>query len=207
MKKILLLTSLLAMSTTAQARTLTIGIDLSGSNPLLMHENFAHEAAKHVSSRILTLQEGDTVNVRSFGARDDASNLLNHSFEIGRRMRPKKLAKIISHYIGSIPQQDNISQLSTNLIAWLEFTSGFECGDQGEIIVITDGIESSTLIDGDRLVAGRAHLPAPEGDLKGCTVSYFGLGAGLQPQAIRILRKEWQGWFEKSEADFTAIIP
>jgi len=45
--KTIALASALLVSPAAQAKTLTIGIDLSGSNPLLAHENFAYQASHY----------------------------------------------------------------------------------------------------------------------------------------------------------------
>ena len=39
-----------------EARTLSVGIDMSGSNPLLAHENFAYSAAQYVTGEILKLE-------------------------------------------------------------------------------------------------------------------------------------------------------
>ena len=60
---------------TASAATLTIAIDLSGSNPLLVHPNFAHSAAVYVTEQIAPLKSGDIVRVQTLGARNDPTNL------------------------------------------------------------------------------------------------------------------------------------
>lgn len=194
-------------SVAAQAKTLSIGIDLSGSNPLLTHQNFADAAARHAMQAIEALKEGDVVHVRTFGSRDEARNLLNHSATIGRRMRAQKVAQAVGDLLRSLPRQSHSAQASTNLLAWLEFGSGFGCADQGEILVITDGIESSSLVSAQALLDGKAKLPKPGVDLKGCTLTFYGLGAGLPAQYVKRLRSEWQRWAEKSGARFTAVIP
>ncbi len=194
-------------SALAHAKTLTIGIDLSGSNPLLTHEHFADAAARHAMRTIEALKEGDVVHVRTFGAREDARNLLNHSATIGRRMRAQKVAQAVGDFLRGLPKQSSSAQASTNLLAWLEFGSGFSCADGSEILLITDGIESSSLVNAKALLDGKVRLPNPSVDLKGCTLTFYGLGAGLPAQYVKRLRAEWSAWAQKSGATFAALIP
>ena len=56
MRKIFTTLLLVFAASTAQAKTLTIGIDLSASNPLLSHKNFAHIASQYVTSEITKLK-------------------------------------------------------------------------------------------------------------------------------------------------------
>lgn len=207
MIKILTLLLLTSAAFTAHAKTLTIGIDLSASNPLLGHKNFAYVASQHVASEINKLKDGDVVHVKTFGSRTDALNLLNPTFEISRRMKSQKVAGIVAQYIQSLPEQKEISQSSTYLVAWLEFTSGFNCTEGSQILVITDGLESSSYVDGNQLLQGKKNLPKAEVNLKGCALTFYGLGAGWMPQQVKIVRNEWERWAEQAGATFTAIIP
>lgn len=207
MKKLFTCILFICAVSTADAKTLTIGIDLSASNPLLSHKNFAHIASQHVTSEITKLKDGDIVRVQTFGSRKDALNLLNPTFEISRRLKPNKVAGIVAQYIQSLPEQKDASQSSTNLVAWLEFTSGFNCAANSHIFVITDGLESSSYVDGNLLLQGKKSLPKPDIDLKGCGLTFYGLGAGWMPQQVKIVRKEWERWAEQAGASFTAIIP
>lgn len=207
MKKAILTIILVCTVSIVQAKTLTIGIDLSGSNPLLAHKNFAYIASQYVTAEINKLNNGDSVQVKTFGSRTVADNLLNPTFRISRRMKPAKVAGMVSQYIQSLPEQVDVAQTSTNLVAWLEFTSGFNCADAGQVLVITDGIESSAYVEGDQLLQGKKGLPKPDVDLKGCSLTFYGLGAGSPPQAVRNVRNEWMRWAEQAGAIFTAIIP
>ena len=90
MKKSLIILLLSFTTFTSQAKTLTIGVDLSGSNPLLSHGNFAYMASQYVTTEINKLQNGDIVQVKTFGSPDDASNVLMPTFEISRRLKTKK---------------------------------------------------------------------------------------------------------------------
>ena len=206
--KHLIATLLLCLtSICAQAKTMTIGIDLSGSNPLLSHKNFATMASQYVTAKLSKLKNGDIVRVKTFGARADAANLLNRSYKISRRVKPKKIAGIIAQYLQSLPEQKDLSQSATNLIAWLEFTSDFNCADKSTILAITDGLESSSYVDGSALLTGKKGLPEADVDLKGCAIIFYGLGAGWPAQSVKFVRNEWRQWSEKAGASFTAIIP
>lgn len=198
---------LISIAPSVLAKVLTLAIDLSGSNPLLIHPNFAHIAGQYVHDQITSLKTGDIVRVKSFGSRGDAANLLNQRFVISRRVKPQKIAAAITQYLQTLPGKESTAQGSTNLIAWLEFTHGFDCGNEAEILVLTDGLESSALADAGRLIQGKQKLPKADVDLKGCHLTFYGLGAGLPPQSVKHLRKEWRAWSEGAGAAFTAIIP
>lgn len=191
----------------AESKTLTIGIDLSGSNPLLVHENFAQGAAQYVRKEIEKLSAGDQVQILTFGARENARNLINSRVEISRKMRPQKVAETVGKFILSLPNNANNAQSSTNLLAWLEFTSGFDCAGDGSIVVLTDGIEASALVDGMKFIEGKTKLPKAEVDLKGCALTFYGLGAGLSPVSVKHIRSAWAEWSGQAGARFEAIIP
>jgi len=206
--RILILTTFLCCVTfSALAKMLTIGVDLSSSNPLLTNKNFAYVASQYVTVQINQLKKGDVVQVKTFGARGDLSNLLNTSFKISRRLRAHKVAKIVSKYLLSLPARKDVAQSSTNLVAWLELTNGFDCGAGGQILVITDAIESSSLISDQQLLQGKQALPQPDVSLKGCHLTFYGLGAGQELQVVKTLSQAWTNWAGQAGATFTAIIP
>lgn len=207
MKYAVMFALLTSLALGSNAKTVTIGIDLSGSNPLLSHVNFAHMASEYVSNVIAGMKNGDVVRIKTFGARDEAVNILNADFEISRRVKPEKVAAAITQYLRSLPSNEGVSQGSTNLIAWLEFTSGFNCRDNSVILVITDGLESSSYVDGGLLLQGKKGLPEPDAELSGCALTFYGLGAGWPPRSVKFVRSEWRNWSEKAGASFTAIIP
>lgn len=183
------------------AKTLTIGVDLTGSNLLLLDARFADGAAQFVSREIHQLNDGDTVVVRTFGARSEGRNVLTQRFEISRRLKASKIAKAVETYLRSLPSKD-VSQPETNLIGWLEITRGFDCKNSGRIVAITDALESSRYIDANALISGTAFLPQADVNLTGCSVFFYGLGAGMQPQMVKILGSQWQRWMDEASADF-----
>lgn len=159
-----------------------------------------------MSENITRLKTGDVVNLQTFGARGDASNLINHRFTVSRRLRVRSLAAKIAKFIQSLPKRKDLAQSSTSLIAWLEFTGGFDCKNQGQVIVITDGLESSDYVDAKKFLDGKAKFPKPDVDLKGCDLTFYGLGAGLPAPYVKIIRNEWRKWVAASGASFTAVI-
>lgn len=202
-----LIIALLVFSMSADGKTITIGIDLSGSNPMVKHKNFAHSAAEYADKEISKLKNGDIVRLKTFGSRDNVSNLLSSEYVVSRRVKPRKISAVISSYINSLPSKSDAVQGSTNLLAWLDFTGDFDCSEQSRIIVFTDGLESSELIDFQSFVNGKAELPEPDNDLNGCTVTVYGLGAGMPPTYVKNVRSGWRTWFKKAGATFKAIIP
>lgn len=189
------------------AKTLSIGIDLSGSNPLLMDANFADGAARYIYEQIDTLEMGDQVQILTLGARDSSQNLRAQRVTISRKNRPKKVAQQVRQFVEGLPRAKELSQSSTNLIAWLEFTDGFNCDASGEIIILTDGIEYSSLVNGQHFVEGKIELPKPEVDLNGCSLTFYGLGVGFPIQSVRHIRSSWKDWSNTAGADFKAVIP
>lgn len=190
------------------AKTLTIGIDLSGSNPMLAHENFAAMAGQYAGNQILQLKEGDKVIVMTFGSRKDAENFLRRPFTISRKLRAKKVAGLIASLFRKLPEQADQGQPSTNIVAWLEFTNGFDCSSEGStILAFTDALEASSYVSPNDFMNGRKGLPDPDVSLKGCDLVFYGLGAGLEPIHVKNIRKSWKIYAEKSGANFTAIIP
>lgn len=171
MKRSLFVITALALSFNASAKTLTIGFDLSGSNLLLSHENFAYSASQYVSNEINKLKSGDRVQIKTFGARSQATNLVTHTLVISRKNKADKVAQLVGNFIRNLPKHDNIQQSSTNLIAWLEFTDGFNCEQEGEILVVTDGLESSSYLSGKEFIEGKKTLPKADVDLNGCNLT------------------------------------
>lgn len=199
--------ALMMGSVSSQSATLTIGIDLSGSNPLLSQEAFAAQAGQHAAEAIKRLKEGDVVRVRTFGARSDAANLPVHSATIGRRNRPSEVGNAVAAYLRRLPGQAGKGQPSTNILAFLELGSGFGCETNGAVLLITDGIESSSVVSAKALLDGKAVLPAPGPNLRGCALTFYGLGAGWELQQVKNLKVAWSQWAKKAGADFRAISP
>lgn len=207
MKQIIAVLLLGLTSMGASAKTLTIGVDLSGSNPLLSHQNFAYMASLYAAEAINALKNGDVVTLKTFGGREDVHNILSGSYTITRRMKTEDVAGAVAQFLQSLPAEKERSQSSTNLIAWLEFGSGFNCTDDSQILLISDGLESSTTLDGGSFLQGKKGLPPPDVDLSGCQIIFWGLGAGFPHGSVKFIRNEWRAWSDQAGASFTAIIP
>ena len=184
--------------------TLTLGIDLSGSNPLTRSTEFAVIAGNEARREILKLEDGDVLHVRQFGSREVFQNVVSQPITVSRRMRPAKLADSISAFVRSIPTQGNF-QGSTELIRWLKY-GRFDCANGGRIVILTDGIETAA-VSANALLQGEASLPEPRNNLAGCSLYLYGLGAGLPVDAIDHLVAQWSAYAEAAGADFDFYVP
>lgn len=206
--KVIIAIMFLANSFPAFSKTLTIGIDESVSNPLVLSEVHAKGAAQYVRSQIAALQPGDWVRVRSLGDRSSA-HFASEAIRITRSNRADKVADTVARYVASLPNLPLEGQNETNILAFLEFGQ-FDCANAGRVLLLTDGVESSSTIDDRSLFAGKA-LPAPEANtLAGCEITMFGFGqsrdGSIPPQAIKTLRASWTVWMKAAGANFTAVI-
>jgi hypothetical protein len=192
------------LTTSATAKTLTIALDKSGSNPLLVDPNFAASAAGYVAAKVQALEDGDVVRLRSFGSRQAPQNLLNQSFVISRRLKARQLAEALKNFINDLPNHKSDAQPSTNIVALLEFDNGLDCANGGEVLLLTDGLEASEYMDPKAFLAGQKHLPKPDVGLTGCDVTFYGLGAGLPAPAAKFIRHEWAGFIKTAGGAFTA---
>lgn len=207
-KAILLATPLI--SSVAFAKTLTVGIDLSSSNPLISSEKFAQSAAILVADNIRTLKLGDTVLIRHIGD-NRLDNLHGERIQISRRNRADKVAQTVAQYISGIPKK-TYDQGATRLLAFLELQN-FGCSDGGgQVILLTDGIENSAEApDAEGLLLGKKALPAPKaGALSGCDVWFVGLGqsssGSLPVGTVRHLQNAWGNYLKAAGANFTTIV-
>lgn len=196
---------MMTMVAPAGAAVLTLGIDYSGSNPVLSDVEFAEAAAAHVHPLIAALELGDVVRIRTFGARG-SENLRAATIQINRTNRPQRVADEVAAMIAALPQAGVPPQDSTNIIAFLEF-GDFACPSGEQVVLITDGLESSAYIAAKELMEGKA-LPAPDaGLLAGCQVTFYGLGVGQPPQVAKSLRAQWRAWFDGAGATFKPVVP
>ena len=194
-----------SLSLPLQAKTLTIALDLSGSNPLLIDKTFNQGAVYYVSEAISALKQGDEVNIQTFGDLRDPTNFKQFMLPI-KRHNAKKVARQVAGFIASLPNQQK-AQGSTNLIAWFG-RNQFGCSNESDIIVLTDGIEASEYVDPNKLLNGTQALPKPNEfvALSGCRVTFYGLGVGRRDKEVLALRRAWQAYFTQAGATFTAVI-
>lgn len=190
----------------AQAKTLTIGLDMSLSNPLVKDSAFADAAASYVAQDIKTMREGDVVRIVTFGARDHAANMQEINVTVPRN-GASKVAKSASAYLTKTVKDSSNTQQSTNIVAWLELRD-FACTDGDKIIVITDGIEASDVVSPQAFLDGKQSLPKPDefAGFKGCEVVFYGLGVGWHLKEVKTLRSAWMEYFKAADAPFKAVI-
>ena len=193
-----------AYASSSEAKTLTIGLDVSGSNPLIIDENFSRGAALFAAEKVAELESGDVVRILTFGDRRAAENLKRIEFKISKRNRAREVARASAQYIAAIPKAVQDGQPETNIVAWLEHTGGFECEENSEIVVITDGVQAAKNFNPQSFIAGRISLPPPRVNLKGCSVTFFGLGAGVESNGIHLMETQWRDFIEVAGATFFA---
>ena len=199
---------LLGASVSTTAQTLTIGLDMSLSNPLVTDKAFSQQVAGYVAQQIKPMRAKDQVVIMPFGARDNVANL--HSKHIAiKRHKQAKTAKAVAHHIINFSAQKSNAQQATNILAWLEFND-FNCAGGGTIIAVTDGIESSETLNPKAFITGKAALPKPDEfhQLQGCNVVFYGLGVGRPAKEAKIIRRAWTQYFKQAGVkSFTPIMP
>lgn len=194
-----------AIALPLKAKELTIALDVSGSNPLLIDEAFNRMAAGYVAEHIQALDKGDTVVLQTFGDLREPQNFKRYAFAI-KRHNGKKVAAQIAQFIKAAPSKLD-AQGSTNLIAWLG-RGQFGCERNSHVIVLTDGIEASEYANPNKLLSGEQALPKPNEfvSLAGCTVTFYGLGVGRLDSEVLTLRRAWSAYFAQAEAQFFAVV-
>ena len=183
--------------------------DMSDSYLVAVHDRSAQAAGAVVADDIAALSVGDAVWLRSFGLAGVMDREINVTVTLGSRVqeRPRRIAPEIGNLIASIPERVRGGQLTvqnrTNIIGFLDaIGASLDCRTRPTTLVLfTDGIEWSTQVRGDELLAGTASLPAPSGRfLEGCHVEMRGLGqvsdTTTDSRWFPILRDQWAAFFE-----------
>lgn len=206
---VLLIALLLIAATPLHAKTLTLGIDLSESNPVVTSPEFAKAVARHAHGEIAALELGDVLQVRHFGERG-TDKMRSLSIRMTRQNRPKAVADQVARHIAALPSKTTDPHHQTNILAFLEFGS-FDCASgQSRVVIYSDGIEASQTMSDRAFLSGKPLPPPPANYLKGCEVVMFGLGASkdgsLPPAVIESIRQRWTDYFKAADATFTSII-
>lgn len=201
----------------AMADELWVGIDMSDSAPLLLEDIQAAAAAETIADEIRQLERGDLVRIISFGESGVTDRQIDFSIELSGRNRPAAIAEQFLELIASLPQRTRDGQLhtesQTNAMGFLERIGPLlNCQSvPTTLLVMTDGIEWSTAITGEGLLAGQP-LPPPSGPiLQGCAVTFWGLGQqrrefGHDDGWYPILRAAWSTYMDQAGvAEFAAF--
>lgn len=200
-----LLSLSIAFSSHAEAKTLTVLVDVSESNPYLTSEAMSKAMTLRVIEALNVLSQGDEVIVQTVGSLNASQNLENLRLVIKRHNR-QSVAKALAKYLLALPKQVE-AQGSTNLVAWFGRHAP-NCEAGSIVIVLSDAIEASEYVDSASLLSGKQALPEPHQyvALKGCTVRFIGLGAGRSDKEAHILRQAWQRYIELAGAEFKAVL-
>ena len=204
-----LILALTLIAATVQAGNLTLGADVSASNPLVASTTYADAVAERISGKINGLEYGDRISLKTFG-NGGIEHIKDKSLRISRQMPPQKAATLVVGVIKAFPRQHK-GENSTNILAFLE-NGHFACDKDGSALwLLTDGIEHSIDFNGNDLLKGKK-LPDPyEKALEGCEVVMIGVGrlpsGGRLPRnQIHILKTAWTQWLKKAGAASVQIL-
>ena len=187
-------------------RTIVIGVDLSGSNPLIHDDGFAAKVAQRLSPLIAGLAPRSRVILRSFGAYNSSANspLTLDILIAPKTARAEDIARLISGVLAGVPQMVRQGRLqvqsSTNIVPFLlNIAQVVDCRAMPtHVFLASDGVEDSQVANlGNR----RATLPAPQvAPFPGCEeLVILGIGRGLNsPADTERLRGEWAYWAQKA---------
>jgi hypothetical protein len=182
-------------------RTIVIGIDLSGSNPLIRDDAFAYKVGQRVGPLIAGLAPRSRVVLRSFGSYNSSANAaLSLDILIApKTARAEDIARLVSSVIGGVPQMVRQGRLqaqsTTNIVPFLlNISKVVDCRSPTYVILASDGVEDSQVAD---LSRRRGSLPPPPGSpFPGCEeLTILGIGRGLNsPVDTERLYTEWNNW-------------
>jgi hypothetical protein len=199
----------LLLSAWSQAATekkeITLLFDLSGSNPLLSDTRFNQSAAQFAAQALEGLKRGDTVILKSFGSLQSTENFESLALTV-QRHKLKSVQRKVKKAILSLPTNAQ-AQSSTNIISWFNRNRP-TCTKGSRTIVVTDGLEASEHIPNvNDWLNGKITLPKPSEfvQLKGCDITFYGLGVGLRDNHLNTLRRQWRDYFKEAGATFTGI--
>lgn len=207
MKNLILVFAML-FALPAIAKTLTIGIDISGSNPVVSSTEFAKVAAQHVKQKVAVLQLGDVVEIRPIGDRSMA-NFKVERIQINRRNRADKVGETVARYIASLPTKSFEGGGASNILGFLEFGQ-FNCANKSAIFLLTDGIENSQYMSGEDVLLGKP-FPKPENNyLAGCELTMLGIGQNssgeIPPLLLKNMLASWRTYLNAAGATFVPIV-
>jgi hypothetical protein len=183
-------------------RTIVIGVDLSGSNPLVRDDAFAYKVSERLRPVIAGLAPHSRVILRSFGSYNSRANspLTLDILIAPKTARAEDMATLISSVIAGVPQmvrQGRLqTQMSTNIVPFLLNVSRIvDCRAMPtHVFLASDGLEDSQVAN---LQRRSATLPAPQvAPFPGCEeLVILGIGRGLNsPADTERLRGEWAFW-------------
>lgn len=191
----------------AKADMLSIGLDLSGSVPLVTDSVFANHVAEYLRDSINKLKIGDHVQLRTFGLYGMSNNIRRLDVTISRRDRPSQVATAVYTIVRSVPKLVGSGKLQaqgeTNILGYLDGEARLlSCASEPtEIILVTDGVENSDLIRGQDLISGKGKLPTSTGHpLAGCSMTIIGIGQLAKGASAKTTQKLVSAWAEWADS-------
>ena len=195
--------AMLAPGVTA-ARTQYIVLDLSASNSFPGDKAFVDATIRMAIIEIAELEEGDTVVVQTIGELS-GKNLDVFRRRIDRRQPKEKVIREVALYLRSFEDREIAKQLDTNLLGYF-YLYKRDCAAGDRIFLVTDGLESSSLVDDGDFLQGKASLPSPSSKfLSGCHVHMFGIAQQsdrLTLTSVLHIVDEWTRWTTEAGGTF-----
>lgn len=208
---ILLIATGLLFWTEAQAKTVLIGLDLSGSSPLF-DPAFPAKAAQRAHTLITGMEMGDVVAVRTLGEYTTLKNSVFADIRITNRARPDSVARAVGRFITGFGTQAHAVEVEqeTNILGFLDnMVASHPChGGDVTIIIIGDGLEYSALANSYRMLgdAGAQLPPLPQADFTGCQLEFWGFGYGIDAARVQNLRRMWTTWANAAGFERTLFL-
>lgn len=190
----------------ARADVIYLAIDLSSSTTFSTNAEFARGAGLWVARELEGLPEGSRVHIHTLGDYGQLENLTRVTLEVTPRRKAHKVARHAGGVVARVPElikQGTVEGAkTTHLISYLENESyTMNCkAEPTRIILLSDGVEWSSEVDGRALMAGQVGLPEPTSKiLEGCeglTMLSIGQMQGGNPALTRHLIVAWRNWAE-----------
>lgn len=188
------------------SKTLTIALDISGSSPLMASKNFGRIAGESLYEIIRSMKMNDQVTLHTLG--NGGLDNFSQTITLSHKKRPSEAATAVKQFLSDI--QTKVSKQSATMLLKFLLTPGFYCSDSDEVIVISDGLEMSPDLEMDgKLLNSVFKIPEPPKDhLKGCHITFWGLGRSrsvLSARQVTHLTNAWTAWMQHAGATFKPL--
>jgi len=193
-------------------RRTIIAVDTSGSSTFTVDQPSAEAAATHVERYVAALDHPHEVRMISVGeigrsnrTIDIRATVTNH-----RATSAKRLAMEFGGYFRALPTMNIKEGATTSLVQFFQSLGSVCARAPTKVIVFTDGLEWSSIVDGRAFAKGAVGLPKPNGlFLAGCSVEMNGVGEvrgssnsdGLEQRLI----PQWKSYLDAAGADHVVV--
>jgi len=193
------------------------GVDVSGTSTFLVDQNSADAAGAFVERYIAALDAPHELTMVSVGDDGLARRIIDIQANVtkNRASSTKRLAPQFGGYFRSLPGLFNAGKIAvqgtTSLIGFFQSLEPVCAAGSATVIVFSDGLEWSAVVDGRAFAAGEVALPKPEHSfLKGCDVRLLGVGQvknGLESGGLAArLIPLWRAYLTDAGAETVTVV-